>query len=206
MEKGGNAVSRRGVRVWERGVPALPWAWGGPERTGRGVPARGASLGEEAPALGAEARTEGRRAERGVSPERLGGGRAPESAGARRGRQPRGDLCGGAAAIPGGRVGSRPGCVSEHQGSHPARGRGLPAALTQAAGETVHLAGKRRARGSAGRALHSADRVADAEPARSLWKPPGSGPRPRPAVRRPVSGASASGPSAAAARATSPRG
>lgn len=60
-----------------------------------------------------------------------------------RGGKLEGNMCSGTAAIPRGRVESRPGLRGEGTRFPPCAGDGgLPAVLTEAAGETVHLAGK----------------------------------------------------------------
>lgn len=76
-------------------------------------------------------------------------------------------MCSGSAAIPRGRVESRPGLRVAGTRFPPCAGEGgLPAVLTEAAGETVHLAGK--APGSrlsgAGTSFSGPTRVSDAEP------------------------------------------
>ena len=75
-------------------------------------------------------------------------------------------MCSGTAAIPRGRVESRPGLRVQGTRFPPCAGEeGLPAALTEAAGETVHLAGKAPGSGlsGAGTSFSGPTRVADAE-------------------------------------------
>lgn len=88
--------------------------------------------------------------------------RSPE-----RGGRLEGNMCSGTAAIPRGRVESRPGLRVQGTRFPPCAGEeGLPAALTEAAGETVHLAGKapRSGLSGAGTSFSGPTGVVDAEP------------------------------------------
>lgn len=156
--------------------------------------------------------TEGRWEESGVSPRRAGqGGGVPRPPQPAEGRQPRGEHVQWNHRHPEGQGGEQGlGCLERQPSFQPGQPReDFPAVLTEAAGETVHLAGEsaglRAQRG--GHFIQRTERVADAEPdplALSVARL-GSRPPPSSSARLPVR-RSASGESVAAAGATSPSG
>lgn len=131
-----------------------------------------------------------------------GGADPPEPA---EGRQPRGEHVQWSSCHPEGQGGEQGlGCAWREQGFHPAHATGdSPAELTEAAGETVHLAGKAPGSGlsGAGTSFSRPTEWPTLSLTRSLFRSPGSAssPRlPRPSVPP--------GQLAAAARPTSPSG
>lgn len=207
VERGRNVVPWGGVRLWKRGVPHPEDGWGewvyregctsycGPLWE-QGFPL----WGKEGPAL--KGVLGGRE---GLAEEGRAWGEGLIHQSQQRGGSLEGNMCSGVPAIPRGRVESRAWAVrggNKASTLHTRRGTPQPNSPRLPAKPSI-LRGKLRARGSAGRALHSADRQSGrrwAWPARSFGRPARL-PAPASVVRP-----SAPGQLAAAARPTSPSG